>query len=395
MTDVTAQYEAYPYPARDPRDEATRLVTGSPSDPREMDHFLWGGQRDWRTPLRALFAGGGTGDGLIQLAQILTSAGRPFEITYLDLSVASRKVAEARAKARGLTGITFHTGSLLDAAEYGPFDYIDCCGVLHHLPDPAAGFAALRAAVAPNGGLGFMVYAPYGRSGVYPLQEAFGALLAGVSPQERLAKAREIFAKVPDGHPFKANTHLGDHHQSDAGFYDLLLHAQDRAFGVDELLAVMEKTGWALADFCEPAAYDLSRIAPVAGGMTRAQQMALAEKLSGTMKVHVGYARPVGADVPKPEMSRIPHVRGISAGKLAQAVAQGRSLPVQKGTETVRLKLPMGAAPLLAGVNGRRSLAQIASGAKVDPIAFSALWGPVETALSGWGLLLYSNLLKD
>ena len=43
MTDATdrrlaAQYEAYPYPARDPRDEAKRLVVGSPSHLREIDH---------------------------------------------------------------------------------------------------------------------------------------------------------------------------------------------------------------------------------------------------------------------------------------------------------------------------------------------------------------------
>ena len=66
MTDeVQAQYEAYPYPERDPKDEARRLITGSPSLPHEMDHYLWGGARDWSRPLSALVAGGGTGDGLI------------------------------------------------------------------------------------------------------------------------------------------------------------------------------------------------------------------------------------------------------------------------------------------------------------------------------------------
>jgi 2-polyprenyl-3-methyl-5-hydroxy-6-metoxy-1,4-benzoquinol methylase len=154
MSDVKDQYEAYSYsyPERDPRDEAKRLITGSPSDPREIDHFLFGGTRDWTKPLRALFAGGGTGDGLIQLAQLLSAAKRPYDITYIDLSKASRSVAEARAKMRGLTGITFHTGNLLEAAEFGPFDYIDCCGVLHHLPDPADGFSALRGALSPEGG---------------------------------------------------------------------------------------------------------------------------------------------------------------------------------------------------------------------------------------------------
>ena len=95
-------------------------------------------------------------------------------------------MAEARAAARQLKNIRFFTGSLLDAADLGVFDYIDCCGVLHHLPEPVEGFRALRAALAPEGGLGFMVYAPYGRSGVYPLQEAFGALHEGLSPRERL-----------------------------------------------------------------------------------------------------------------------------------------------------------------------------------------------------------------
>ncbi len=87
-------------------------------------------------------------------------------------------VARARAEARGLANIAVQ-GSLLDLAGVGlgPFDYIDCCGVLHHLPDPAAGLAALVSVLAPGGGMGLMVYAPHGRTGVYMLQDAL-ALLA-------------------------------------------------------------------------------------------------------------------------------------------------------------------------------------------------------------------------
>ncbi|EDM70124.1 methyltransferase [Roseobacter sp. AzwK-3b] len=199
MTTVKAQYEAYPYPERDPADETRRLVTGSPSHPLEIDHFLFDGCRDWSQPLRVLVAGGGTGDGLIQIAALMKQADRACEVTYLDLSTASRQVAEARAAARGLDRITFLTGSLLDAPDLGEFDYIDCCGVLHHLPDPAAGFAALRAALAPKGGMGFMVYAPYGRSGVYPLQAAFGALFEGLAPEDRLSHARALLARLPQG----------------------------------------------------------------------------------------------------------------------------------------------------------------------------------------------------
>ncbi|PWG17200.1 class I SAM-dependent methyltransferase [Salibaculum griseiflavum] len=395
MSEVRAQYEAYPYPERDPADESKRLISGSPSDPREIDHFVFGGKRDWARPLRVLVAGGGTGDGLIQLAQMMAWAGKPAEITYLDLSTASRDVAEARAKARGLTGIRFETGSLLDAAEYGRFDYIDCCGVLHHLPDPAAGFAALRAALAPGGGLGFMVYAPYGRSGVYPLQTAFGALLAGLSPQDRLARAKEIYARLPEDHPFKRNRLVGDHEQSDAGFYDLLLHSQDRAFAVDELLSVMAETGWQLSGFVQPALYDPSRLAGVPEGLDPATRMAVAEQLRGTFKVHVGYAVEAGRDTARArpaDLSLIPHLKGGDPAKLARMVGAGKPVQLTFGPVTETVRLPKRAARLIAGINGKRTLAEIARGAGLDPLAFGTLWAQVDRELGGFGLLLYSGI---
>lgn len=396
MVSVKEQYEAYPYPERDPKDEAKRLITGSPSNPLELDHFLFGGQRDWSQPLRVLVAGGGTGDGLIQLAQILTSAGAPYEITYVDLSTASRAVAEARAQARGLTGIRFETGSLLDAPDYGEFDYIDSCGVLHHLPDPSAGFAALRAALAPGGGFGFMVYAPYGRSGVYPLQEGFGTLLEGLPPKERLATARKIVDALPQGHPFKNNPNLTDHQTSDAGFYDLLLHGQDRAYDVPDLLDVLDQTDWQLQSFCTPALYDLNRITPRPADMTDAAAMAVAEKLTGTIRLHVGYALPKGADRKIAKGSNralIPHLRGVQPAALAKAVAAGKPLPIGADGVKVQARLPKTAAPLIAGINGQRSLAQIAKANRMDALSFGMAWTPVETLLCGWGMMLYSSLL--
>ncbi len=397
MSDVRNQYEAFPYPERDPADEAKRLITGSPSDPRELDHFLFGGTRDWTKPLRALFAGGGTGDGLIQLAQLLTTAKRPYKITYIDLSKASRAVAEARAKMRGLAGINFHTGSLLDAAEFGPFDYIDCCGVLHHLRDPAAGFLALREALTPeSGGLGFMVYAPYGRSGVYPLQEAFSVLFKGHSPQHRLAAAKRIYENLPSGHPFKTNPHLRDHEQSDAGFYDLLLHTQDQAFDVPHLLDTLTETGWQLAGFCHEGFYDLARYMIPPAEMGVADRMGLAEKLNGTIKAHVGYAAAATGVLPVRNGStqRVPNLRGVKPIKLAQAVAQGTRVSFTIAGETKQVKLPRSAAPMIAAANGQQDLASIARDAKLDPIAARSIWAQVEEALLPWGMLLYSNVFK-
>ncbi|WP_394197942.1 class I SAM-dependent methyltransferase [Litoreibacter albidus] len=395
MSEVKAQYEAYPYPERAPEDEAKRLITGSPSHPLELDHHLFGGARDWSGTTRILVAGGGTGDALIQLAQVLTTAGKAYDITYIDLSIASRAIAENRAKARGLTGITFITGSLLDAASYGPFDYIDCCGVLHHLPEPQAGFDALSAALAPDGGIGVMVYAPYGRAGVYPLQQAFGALTAGLPPEERLSRAKAMYSALPQTHPFKRNPHLVDHEQSDAGFYDLLLHSQDRPYRIGELTTCLTSAGLEFAGVPHPFLYDLSRFAQRPDGMEDIEAMGLAEKLDGTIKTHVVYARRQGSEAPRAGQSQraVPHFRGMTGPALAKAVATRGQIPVTLNGLTHKLALPKQAAAILAGIDGRRDLSALRAGAGIDPLAWAAIWPKTSRSLEQFGLLLYSRLL--
>lgn len=395
MSDIRDQYEAFPYPERDPRDEAKRLITGSPSFPTEMDHCLWSGQRDWSQPLRALFAGGGTGDGLVQLAQHMQSEGRPYQITYVDLSSASRRIAEARVAARGLENIRFETGSLLDAPELGQFDYIDCCGVLHHLPEPEDGLRALRAALAPGGGLGFMVYAPYGRSGVYPLQAAFNRLFGHLPPETRLKHAKAAFEKVPEGHPLRRNPNLGDHRQSAAGFYDLLVHSQDQAFTVAEWIAALTDTGWALSGFAQPGLYDLGRFVDIPQGLDPVIGMTTAEELRGTIKTHVGYARPADAPAPKRPATGdlIPHLNGVPAAGVAQAVKAQKLPALRVGSERVTVAIPAKAAPLIAAVDGRRSVDDIIQHAALDAKEGARLWAKVAAALTPWGLLHYSRFL--
>ncbi len=397
MSEIIAQYDAYPYPARDPADEAKRLITGSPSHPLEIDHFLYAGHRDWSRPFRALVAGGGTGDALIQMAQVLTSAQKPYEITYLDLSPNAREIAEARAIARGLEHITFHTGSLLDAAEFGPFDYIDCCGVLHHLEDPQAGLMALTEALKDDGGMGLMVYAPYGRSGVYPLQEAFAALLSG-SPKDRLKKAQSIFERVPDGHPFKRNMHLSDHRASDAGFFDLLLHSQDRAFTIREFLGLIEGAGLKLVGLPQAHLYDPAPIvgdAKLLRDMDDVTKMEIAEKLNGAIRTHIAYvARSAERRVARNERDAVPHLKGVSGTKLAQTAAKSGVIPVSHSGAVAEIPISGMALKALNYVDGRATLEEIAQKVGLDPVAFASIWRPLSEALTKFGLMFYSRLLR-
>ena len=390
-TEVQAQYEAYPYPERKPTDERKRLITGSPSLPVEMDHWLWGGARDWSQPLRALVAGGGTGDALIQLAQLLSDAGRPYDITYLDMSTAARGIAEKRAKVRKLDGITFVTGSLLDAQEHGPFDYIDCCGVLHHLADPQAGFDALAAALAPDGGMGLMVYAPHGRSGVYPLQAAFGALFQGLAPDKRVKQAKRIFAALPDAHPFKRNTRLVDHEQGDAGFYDLLLHGRDRPFTITQVMDALTAAGLDYAGTPQPMLYDPTLlVGDLAADLDTVAAMQLAEDLRGTFKTHIVYARPRGTVIAPPlgQDDAVPHLRDVPAAQLAGHVAETGQITIDTAGEAFTFAVPHAAASVLALVDERRSLGEMRGGLS----DFDTVWAKVEAALCGSGMMHYSLL---
>ncbi|MAK61486.1 MAG: methyltransferase [Ponticaulis sp.] len=400
MDEVQAQYEAFPYPERDPADEADRLIEGSPSDPAEIDHYIYGGQRDWSQPFRVLFAGGGTGDGLIMLASKFQAKGHPVEIVYLDLSEASLEIAKARAEARGIDFISFHRDSLLNATDYGAFDYIDCCGVLHHLEDPLVGLRALASALKPDGGLGAMVYAPLGRRGVYALQTAFQTLLSGRPVSEQLKPARAVLEHLNTAHPFLANPNVSDHKVSDAGFVDLLLHSQDKPFQVEELFELADAADMRLVSLIEARLYDPAIYLPSdkdirqrAAKLSTSQQAALAENLNGNMKTHIFYLAHKANDMKLPSASSlklVPRLRGVSAAALAKQVAKEGRLKVTLGGMGMTLPVSNASSNLIAQCDGK-SLSEIATALRLSMLDFIKAWTPVHNALTGVNLLRYSN----
>ena len=407
---VRQQYELLPYPARDPREEAQRLIEGSPSHLIELNHYLFAGARDFARPFRALVAGGGTGDGLIMLAQHLQDAGCPAEIVYLDLSQASRAVAEQRARVRGLGGITFMTGSLLDLPSLGlgPFDYIDCCGVLHHLADPPAGLAALEAVLAPDGGMGIMVYGALGRTGVYPVQAMLKTLNAyapapALTATAQLATARDLLKQLPATNWLRRNPAIGDHLAGgDAGLADLLLHPQDRAYSVPELAALARGAGLEIAAFIEPWRYDPASYLTDAGLLHRLQNLdpiaraAFAEQLAGNLKRHTVYlvrTERAGASVARPDDGMVPVLRAGS-GALAESLKGRGTLKVSIDGLEVRLQVPPHSAEILAAVDGKRTIAEIRQtvGGTVealkDPSAFGAAFERVYNTFNKLNRLL-------
>ena len=295
-----------------------------------------------------------------------------------------------------------HGGKIEDLAthgQYGPFDYVDCCGVLHHLADPAAGLKALAAHLTPGGGLGLMVYGEYGRTGVYPTQAALRALGRGLDLPAQVALTQKLLAGLPATNWLRRNPFLGDHKRSDAELVDLFLHSRDRAYTVPQLAELVAAADLEPVRFIEPARYDpesylsdpeLIARASTLGPLERA---ALAEALAGNMKKHVVYVAPAGTGEGRVARIAGPETRLLPARPhLARAVAPDQRLKVSfDGLEIVR-PLPPQAREILSLADGRRTLGEIhaslqTSRPALDWLAFRAQAEQLVGALDSLNLL--------
>ncbi|ATU72249.1 hypothetical protein SXCC_04195 [Gluconacetobacter sp. SXCC-1] len=401
---LKAQYEQYPYPARDPREEKDRLLIGSPSHLREIDYWVFGAMRPQSTPLRVLVAGCGTGDGAIMLATHMARAGRGGEVLCLDRSPRALEIARGRAEIRGLGNMRFVRGDLSSLATVapGPFDYIDCCGVLHHLPDPDAGLAALEGVLAPGGGMGLMVYAPYGRTGVYMLQDALERLApVDDAPARRLDVARRVMRHLPATAWLRQNVNFGDHLSGgDAGLYDLLLNPRDRAYDITAFHALLDRAGLAAACLMEPARYDPALLLPdprlrerIAGLPERARQ-AVAEDVAGNMATHVAYVRRACEPVKRADAlapGAVPVMREIPGLELARMMGPDDRLPFAFGTLQVAVALPPQARGILPLIDGERTVGDIAAIMETRGVSasrFARVWEQMFTTLESLNRVL-------
>jgi len=319
------------------------------------------------------------------------------------MSTASLAIAKGRAEARGLGNISFHHGSLLELPNMGwqPFDYIDCCGVLHHLADPGEGLAALTSVLTDKGGLGLMLYGELGRTGVYPAQRAIARLVEDGS----LDLARRVVDALPAGNWLKRNEHLSDHLAGDdAGFHDLLLHSRDRAYLVGEIAELLAGADLRITGFLPPGAYDPCsyledpELRARAAALPALERWALAEELSGAMKTHVFYAvrrdNEAGGAAGTITPSMVPTLREMTADRLAASLGKSPRLSAELGGVERQFELPEGAAAIVALIDGRRSLRQIhgrlrAGGTKMSWPDFEAKFAAIFEVLHGLNLLLF------
>ena len=298
---VKDQYEAHPYPPRNPEDEKVRLENSWHDFLEVINFYCFKGKNTFSQEFRVLVAGGGTGDQTIFLAEQLRY-NRRAEVVHIDISEKCMEIARRRAEARRLTNITWVHRSILElpSLQLGRFDYINCVGVLHHLEDPSAGLKALGAVLKEDGAMSLMLYGRYGRTGVYQVQELMRRInFDEPDLQAKLANAKVVLDSLPKTNWFKRGEDLtGDHREfGDAGVVDMLLHAQDRPFTVEELYDLVEGCNLHVIELIERGRSEYKvewyirdkRILGKISVLPRKQQQAIAELIAGDMFVHNFY----------------------------------------------------------------------------------------------------------
>jgi SAM-dependent methyltransferase len=284
---VRAFYDRHPYPPPvTDLDDCRRRWQDE--DRRRADYHLYWPGRLYRDNLNILIAGCGT-------AQAARYALRQPEASVTGIDVSSTSIEQTQALKRQyhLENLEIHQLPIERAHELGQcFDQIICTGVLHHLPDPDAGLSALRKVLKPDGAMHLMVYATYGRAGIYMLQDYCRRLGIGRSDKEIRDLAHTLTA-LPPGHPLAHLLGEVPDFRSKAGLADALLHPQDRAYTVPQLFDFIERAGLTFGRWLRQALYlpqcgDLANI-PHALRLTKlppAEQYAAVELLRGTMVRH-------------------------------------------------------------------------------------------------------------
>ncbi|MEZ0242673.1 MAG: class I SAM-dependent methyltransferase, partial [Sphingomonas sp.] len=198
-----------------------------------------------------LVAGCGTGREALRMSR-WAPHGR---VTAIDISNTSLAYARERCAANGATNIEFERRDLLTVAEMGRrFDFISCCGVLHHIPDPEAGWRALTSVLKPGGVQRIMVYSKIARMAVTAVRTRLDDLLDRRLDDDLLREARARLLEDPPHRLTKSPAFffLG-------GVHDLVLHRHEDPFDITRIRHGIESQGLEFCGFRLPARPDYAR----------------------------------------------------------------------------------------------------------------------------------------
>jgi SAM-dependent methyltransferase len=280
-------YERYPYPRPIDSLEKYRQLWQDRQKRRADYHLFWPA-RSFREDYSILIAGCGT-------SQAAKHAMRwpEAQVTGVDFSATSVRCTEELKRKYKLENLQVHQLAVERVQELAKnFDQIVCTGVLHHLADPDAGLRALRDVLKPEGAMHLMVYAPYGRTGIYMLQE-FCRRLGISATDDGIRDLSAALKALPPGHPLGNLLREAPEFRHEAALADALLHPQDRAYSVAQFFDFITRGALGFGRWIRQAPYSpgcgaIANIPQAArlAELPLAEQYAAVELFRGTMVRH-------------------------------------------------------------------------------------------------------------
>lgn len=217
---VRRQYEENPYPRW--------VCAAPPGDPIVLND---------RRPDQAfdvLFAGCGTGQSTVEFARQTPAA----RVLAIDLSVASLGYAQRMARRYNLANVEFGQADITRLAAIGrQFDYIDACGVLHHLADPWDGWRTLLSLLRPSGSMLVGLYSRLARGAIVEARRLIAD--RGYRPiPEDIRRCREDIMAADDGSALQSVIQWNDFFAT-SECRDLLFHVREQQTTLREIRAFL------------------------------------------------------------------------------------------------------------------------------------------------------------
>lgn len=288
FSDVISEfYNAHPYPPPVENLDRARDDWQNPNRIKSEFHLLWP-NKSYSDDLNVLIAGCGTWQ-----APKFALCHPKASIVGIDVSATSLDHTERLKRKYNLTNLDTRQLPIESVEQLDQeFDLIVCTGVLHHLADPDAGLRALRSVMKADGALHLMVYAPYGRAGVYMIQEYCRRLEIVASPKAIEDLVTLVKALSPH-HPLSALLRGARDTSNADALADALLNPRDRAYSVPRFFDFIERNDLRFERWYRQAPYfpQCGSIATTphaskVAALSEHEQFAAMELFRGTMTTH-------------------------------------------------------------------------------------------------------------
>ena len=167
-------------------------------------------------------------------------ANQQAQITALDLSNENLKRARWHTRIHRQFNVDFVEGDIIEAQNTlgkNSFEFVDCYGVLHHMPDAFSALNSINLMLKIGGILRIMVYSKCARKSVESIRKSLKILHIN-----ELKKLKILYSKSKKGSRLRSYLDSTYESKFDSGLADMFFHPYAKNYTIKELLELLDAT---------------------------------------------------------------------------------------------------------------------------------------------------------